>query len=188
MKKFVSVFTMLACLVALYASSAVFPAAAEDTVDPGTDENTVIISNAEELLQFAQNIADGKGVEVYGGKTVSITADIDLNPGWDAASDEAPSVTWPVASDKFVQSLVIEGNNHTISGLYALCPDVTSGATQYGLFGNAAEGGSGVVVQNLSITNSNGASVSQVRLYQMRGALWRCCRRKRHAESSLCGH
>ena len=50
--------------------------------------------------------------------TFVLMNDIDLNPGWDASSDEAPANAWPTFGVAFNFQGVIDGNGHTIKGIY----------------------------------------------------------------------
>ncbi|MBR7098428.1 MAG: hypothetical protein IKC59_03355 [Clostridia bacterium] len=127
MKKITSLFLTLALLVTLAVPFTVFAA----------DANTIEIYTAAELSALTDDIANNKG-NTYNGKTISIMADIDMT-----------GEEWYVSPDyQFAGS--INGNGHTISGIYAECAD---GNKQYGLFGSVGEGKT-VTIENLVIVNS----------------------------------
>ena len=111
-----------------------------------------MIDDAADLLAFAKDIADGKG-ESYNGKIVSIQADIDLNPNWDAESNDVPEVKWPVFNDKGFAG-TIEGNGHTISGLYLACDGGSENKKASHSFFGCVYQDRTANVQNLAITNS----------------------------------
>ena len=98
------------------------------------DANTFYISSAEEFLGLCEltwdetrrtvkNLGIAPAVD-FEGKTVELTADINLNPGWEwSVNDEKGNVTCVDAPanvchgmDKFHGTL--DGCGHTVSGLY----------------------------------------------------------------------
>ena len=115
-------------------------------VVPGT---VYAVATAEDLFTFAEVCTEANGY--LAGVTVVLTADIDLNPGWQASAGK-PDVVWsPIRlfSGRF------DGQGHTLSGLYAEgVTGCTSNASEEvsGLF--ASIGGKDVTVQNLTIENS----------------------------------
>ncbi|MGM9683603.1 MAG: hypothetical protein ACI3XQ_08390 [Eubacteriales bacterium] len=109
----------------------------------GTEEDPILISDASELLAFASQI----GGETLAGKYVKLTADIDLNPGWDASSS-APEVTWPWKYDSFTG--VFDGDGYTISGIYLEKND----KDYVGIFGGFLGANKSLEIKNLSIVNS----------------------------------
>lgn len=81
--------------------------------DWGKDATTVYrISSAAELMSFA---AKRVSYSNYQDARVILTADIDLNPGWDAASGLRPT---NILTYLFEFDGIFDGQGHTISGLY----------------------------------------------------------------------
>lgn len=70
------------------------------------------ISTPEDLLALATKRGTYSN---YAGKTIVLTADIDLNPGWDASTKTEPANVW--ASMWSFQG-TIDGQGHSIKGLY----------------------------------------------------------------------
>ena len=71
------------------------------------------IATPEDLLAFAgKRVTNGN----YAGKTVRLTADIDLNPGWDASSGVAATNVW---ATMFRFDGTFDGQGHVIKGLYS---------------------------------------------------------------------
>ena len=100
------------------------------------------------------NTADnGTGTEIANwwvdDITFRLTADIDLNPGWDASSGTKPTNVWPTHEKLYFEG-TFDGQGHTISGIYQ--DNTDAGAGFAGLFG--ATWGRNVTVKNLAITNS----------------------------------
>ena len=100
------------------------PAGVKDILDyDGTEKSNMIftVSNAAGLLYAAE--LSRSGVQ-FTGQTLKLTADIDLNPGWNAhvtvengkgTLPEAPGVVFP----GFVTlSGTLDGNGKTISGIF----------------------------------------------------------------------
>ena len=77
------------------------------------NENGVFeIATPGDLLALAKN----RGANAnYKDKTIVLTADIDLNPGWDASSKTEPTNVW--ASMWNFQG-TLDGQGHSIKGLY----------------------------------------------------------------------
>lgn len=98
------------------------------------------ISTPEDLLAFsAMRGSDEYGS--YSGKTIVLTNDIDLNPGWDASSGTEPANVW--------NPLVwfygtFDGQGYTISGLYCKSNNTA------GFISNAAAS----KIKNLTVENS----------------------------------
>ena len=104
-------------------------------VDEGTteDKNVYEISTAAQLLGFAKLANEG---ETFEGKTIKLTADIDLNPGWvgktvtneikadayyqyeegTATIADAPANVWPEVT---CFKGILDGQGYAISGIYA---------------------------------------------------------------------
>lgn len=99
---------------------AVIGASADTTETPKYEQNKTWgddgifeIDSPEDLLAFAgRRVTFGQ----YAGITVRLTADIDLNPGWDASSGTAPTNVW---ATMFRFDGVLDGQGHTIKGLYS---------------------------------------------------------------------
>jgi len=107
-------------------------------------ETSYEISSAAQLYALAELVNSGNTFE---GKTITLTADIDLNPGWDA--DKANNTyTWtPIALfARNVFSGTFDGAGKTISGIA-----VENDRNYAGLFGVIENG----TVKNLKISNSN---------------------------------
>ena len=97
------------------------------------------ISSAKELLAFSEKVNGG---EDFSGKTVELTADIDLG-------GEGSEWT-PIGSSSSVFAGTFDGNNHVISGLY-----ISSGSNA-GLFGKV----NGGTVKNVTVKGSVSGSSS----------------------------
>ena len=110
------------------------------------DENgkrIYMISSAEDLTAFA-SLSQSRD---FAGCTVRLSADIDLNPGWDAASETAPDTLWAQigsASKPFAGTF--EGDGHTVRGIY-----MNTSAQRAGMFAKTAES---AVLRNFSLKNS----------------------------------
>ena len=124
----------------------------KDTTDPQTYE----ISTAAQLLGFAK-IAHFYD---FAGDTVKLTADIDLNPGWDATTTiaddgtvtlaKAPANVWTAIP---VFKGTLDGNGHTISGIYSASEfTVPASSNRYvgGFINELVDG----TVKNLIVKNS----------------------------------
>ncbi len=72
------------------------------------------IATPGDLLALAENRTKN-GNNSYKDKTIVLTADIDMNPGWDASSKTAPANVWP---GMFYMNGTFDGQGHTIKGLY----------------------------------------------------------------------
>ena len=106
----------------------------------GEDGREFTISTAEELAGLAQLVNGGTD---FSGKTITLTADIDLT-----------GREWtPIGKDSISSRFngTFDGGGHTISGLY-INKDVTSdtGSVYLGLFGYVGEG----TVKKLTVTGS----------------------------------
>ena len=120
-----------------------------DKLDPPAEKITVEISTADQLISAASSYGDFEGV------TLKLTADIDLNPGWSAAVavgntvrfPDMPPVVWtPIQGFRGA----LDGNGHTLSGLYVANVVSDSKGAYGGLF-HTLDGGA---VKNLAIINS----------------------------------
>lgn len=118
-----------------------------DTSWYAADKTSFSISSASQLLGFAKLLQTGTTFE---GKTINLTADIDLNPGWVASATAAAATNnWNSAvgtnhSGKLFQGS-FDGQNHTISGVY-----YSGYETCMGLFLK----GKGASVKNLTVSNT----------------------------------
>lgn len=175
MKKLLSLFLTLCMLLSAVSVMAVTAGAdggtAEATAltpdtawyDNHTEDSDLYIGTAAELLGFSKLIstqlrANGNDSDlntvdaskkIFLGKTVHITADIDLNPGWTAGAT-APLNKW-LAGNYTCFTGMIDGGGHTISGIY-----LSTVANHTGIFGNLKGGTEEkpVGVKNLAIVNS----------------------------------
>ena len=175
MKKLLSLFLTLCMLLSVVSVMAVTAGAdggtAEATAltpdtawyDNHTEDPDLYIRTAEELLGFSKLISTqlrannensdldtvDASKKIFLGKTVHITADIDLNPGWTAGAT-APLNKW-LAGNYTCFTGMIDGGGHTISGIY-----LSTVANHTGIFGNLKGGTEEkpVGVKNLAIVNS----------------------------------
>ncbi|MBQ7485212.1 MAG: hypothetical protein IJT78_01145 [Oscillospiraceae bacterium] len=108
-------------------------------------EQTYVISTKEQLERIAL-LSDKSG---FGGITLQLDADIDLNPGWTAGAD-APEDPWHVMNTGVNFRGTLDGQGHAISGVYAVREKDQSGYSRAGLIA----GISGGTVCNLKITNA----------------------------------
>ena len=109
-----------------------------DTSWYNADKSTFEIKNAAQLAGLAQLVNDEK--VNFKGKTIKLTADIDLNnQNWTPIGTVVsyPSVTF---------AGIFDGANHNISNLYTV--DTTENYAAAGLFGSITG-----VVQNLNLKN-----------------------------------
>lgn len=83
----------------------------------GTAEDPFVIQNAEQLKAFRDNVNAGN---TFAGKTIELTADIDLN-----------NTEWtPIGTNEHPFSGSFDGQNHTVSNL-----KITNAGSYNGLFG-----------------------------------------------------
>ncbi|MBQ9112581.1 MAG: hypothetical protein IJY08_03270 [Clostridia bacterium] len=161
MKKFFSVLLSILMLTASLSMMAMPASAAEAITADSTwyddTKTTLVISDAADLLAFAAQI---NAKNTFVGKTVELSADIDLNPGW-VASTTAPTNVWDITGcgvNGFWGTF--DGKGHTISGIY-----LSLDSYQRGIFGNFqcndrqkdADGNIIIitpVVKNLAVVNS----------------------------------
>ena len=175
MKKLLALFLTLCMLLSVVSVMAVNVGADGETADatalePDTawydnhkEATDLYIGTAAELLGFSKLISTQLSAnnensdldtvdaskKIFLGKTVHITADIDLNPGW-TAGETAPLNKW-LADSYHCFTGMIDGGGHTISGIY-----LSTTANHTGIFGNL-KGGTAekpVGVKNLTVKNS----------------------------------
>ena len=175
MKKLLALFLTLCMLLSVVSVMAVNVGADGETADatalePDTawydnhkEATDLYIGTAAELLGFSKLISTQLSAnnensdldtvdaskKIFLGKTVHITADIDLNPGWTAGAT-APLNKW-LAGKYTCFTGMIDGGGHTISGIY-----LSTVANHTGIFGNL-KGGTAekpVGVKNLTVKNS----------------------------------
>lgn len=175
MKKLLALFLTLCMLLSVVSVMAVNVGADGETADatalePDTawydnhkEATDLYIGTAAELLGFSKLISTQLSAnnensdldtvdaskKIFLGKTVHITADIDLNPGWTAGAT-APLNKW-LAGNYTCFTGMIDGGGHTISGIY-----LSTVANHTGIFGNL-KGGTAekpVGVKNLTVKNS----------------------------------
>lgn len=175
MKKLLALFLTLCMLLSVVSVMSVNVGADGETADatalePDTawydnhkEATDLYIGTAAELLGFSKLIstqlrANGDNsdldtvdasMKIFLGKTVHITADIDLNPGW-TAGETAPLNKW-LADAYHCFTGMIDGHGHTISGIY-----LSTVVNHTGIFGNLKGGTEEkpVGVKNLAIINS----------------------------------
>ena len=175
MKKLLALFLTLCMLLSVVSVMAVTVGADGETADataipPDTawyddhkEETDLYIGTAAELLGFSKLISTqlrannensdldtvDASMKIFLGKTVHITADIDLNPGWTAGAT-APLNKW-LAGNYTCFTGMIDGGGHTISGIY-----LSTVANHTGIFGNLKGGTKEkpVGVKNLTVKNS----------------------------------
>lgn len=132
---------LLLTLAMLVICMTVIPVSAEDW--SAGEDGVWEIDSVEDLKAFSNSCAGNtNGLDYFKGKTVRLMCDLDLNPGWDAATKAAPANVWtPAGTFKGT----FDGQGYTISGLYV----------------NRETGGSafivkadGATVKNLRLTNS----------------------------------
>ena len=119
----------------------------------------------------------------WGGKTVKLGADIDLNPGWDAT----PTITEEEVEGKAVKTLVpptaapnvwtpvayfggtFDGQGHTISGLYINYDAPTTNVGMFARTGNAS------MIKSFALTNSYVYGHLNTNSYLLIGSIVGCC-------------
>lgn len=181
MKKLLALFLTLCMLLSVVSVMSVNVGADGETADataltPDTawydnhkEATDLYIGTAAELLGFSKLIstqllnsenfdAATDAEKIFVGKTIHITADIDLNPGW-TAGETAPTNKWLSQSYHGFTGM-IDGGGHTISGIYLS----TTARNHTGIFGNARGGTAEkpVGVKNLTIKNSYVASTKNI--------------------------
>ena len=153
MKRIFRKFTLYLLTVTLLCSVCFIPSPAEEpaagkaytpTPDWAADADGIYtISGPEDLAAFYSGFTAG---ETYSGKTVRLTADLDLNPGWDAASGEMPAYIFELSSGWSFKG-TFDGQGHSISGFYA----IPTGAVKFmGFFPQA----SNATIRDFSLLNS----------------------------------
>lgn len=183
MKKLLALFLTLCMLLSVVSVMSVNVGADGETADataltPDTawyddhkEETDLYIGTAAELLGFSKLISTqlranndnsdldtvDASMKIFLGKTVHITADIDLNPGW-TASATAPLNKW-LADSYHCFTGMIDGGGHTISGIY-----LKGSINHTGIFGNLKGGTEAkpVGVKNLAIVNSYITSANNI--------------------------
>lgn len=118
--------------------------------------NTFNISTAEELAELAVLVNDGTAD--FKGKTVTLTADINLSSfnsgkGWTPIGWNVTNADTSSNGQSFCG--IFNGNNKTVNGLYINDPDNES----IGLFGLVTDGGE---VKNLNVVNVNITGLNRV--------------------------
>ena len=114
------------------------------------------IYDAADLLGFA---AIGNDGTTFDGATVKLMADIDLNPGWDATTVVVgTAVTLADAATNVWDAIptfkgVLDGNGHTISGIYShSTPKVPETAKL--AYGGFIDNLTGATIKDLVVVNS----------------------------------
>lgn len=120
-KKLVSVLLVLVMMIPVGAIAAFADSNANATpkyspnMNWGPNEDGIFeIATPEDLLAFANDEMRKKHSN-YEDKTIVLTADIDLNPGWDASTKEKPTNEW--IRMQYMKG-TLDGQGHTIRGIY----------------------------------------------------------------------
>ncbi len=161
MKRFISALLVLCTLLALVC----VPVAADGatTITPDTSWYT---ANTTEDVLYISDAADFLGLATAGtnfaGKTIKLTNDIDLNPGWNAnvtVENGTKVVTMPADApnifgriDNFAGTL--DGCGHTVSGIYIKRDMSSATAISPTGFINTINTAKDVVIKDLVINNS----------------------------------
>lgn len=141
--------------------------------DEHKEDTDLYINDAADLLGFSKllstqmKVNDGDvheadditkvdaTLKIFYGKTVHITADIDLNPGWtlDENNPTKPTNVW-LNQPYHSFTGMIDGHGYTISGIWYDCS--TNASNHVGIFGNLKGGTEEkpVGAKNLAIVNS----------------------------------
>ncbi|MBQ9145555.1 MAG: hypothetical protein IJX70_03730, partial [Clostridia bacterium] len=157
MKKLISLVIIAAMLVSILPCFAITIAAdttANTAITPDTSwydgdtanatAATFEIDTAAKLLGVAKLMSENK--RAFKGDTIKLTADIDLNPGWDANNfTEAPANVWPQIEER--QALTFDGQDHTVKGIY----QVSDKAQYSGIFGSLSN--DPAVIKNVRFEN-----------------------------------
>ncbi len=160
--------------------------------DAGQSE--YVLYDAADLLGFMELCKTNEPVSTHGaanraqggfwgGKTVKLGADIDLNPGWDAT----PTITEKEEEGKTVKTLTpptaapnvwtpvayfggtFDGQGHTISGLYI---NYDAPTTNVGMF---ARTGNDSMIKSFALTNSYVYGHLNTNNYLLIGSIVGCC-------------
>ena len=150
MKKLLS----LSLAILLLAAIVVIPTYAAEAITPDTttwygDGNADVfeLDSAEDVLGFFKLLASQ--TSLFDGKTVLLTADVDLNPGWDASTmTDGTNKLASVPGSTFGGNFVFDGQGHTIKGLFA-----NPASNNTGIFGQAFTGAD-VTICNVRFINS----------------------------------
>lgn len=114
----------------------------------GTAEDPFQIADGAQLAKLAQDVNNGNS---YANTFFVLIEDIVLNntEGWENWNEtNAPNNKWiPIGDDNVYFAGILDGNEHTVSGIYICSPD----AQDQALFGFLDEGG---VIKNIGVTNS----------------------------------
>lgn len=155
---------LISTLLAIFTVAALIcvPVMAEETT------NEVLVAdtswyNEDDTVFFIEDAADFLGLaEIYAnfgdkfaGKTIELTADIDLNPGWDATvtvDATSKAVTLPATPANVFGGITefqgtFDGRGHTVKGLYVY------GAEVAGQFGFIHKGTGDFVFKNTAFVN-----------------------------------
>ena len=106
------------------------------------------VSNAKELLYFG-TVVNAKN-NFFAGATVTLTADIDLNPGWEASSDAPVNVWTPIADFQGT----FDGQGHTVYGIWAGEVQALANSNMEATTGFFASTKGSVTVKNVTFANS----------------------------------
>ena len=156
MKKIISLLVVLTMLLGVLSGISVSADTTPTAITPDTSwydgdtahatNSTFVLEDAADLLGFAKIMAENSS-RPFAGDTIELAANIDLNPGWDASTGEAPTNVWPDIQYNFAGTF--DGKGHMISGIYQ---NSTTKGGYAGIFGGTW--GYNVEVKNLIISNS----------------------------------
>lgn len=136
----------------LLAGLAVIPTSAE-TITPDTawygdgTKDRFELNTAADVLGFFKLLS--AGTANFEGKTVVLTADVDLNPGWEASTLKYGPNRLAAVSPANSFKGTFDGQGHSIRGLCA----ATSAGDDTGIFGQAGAGAV-VAIRNIRFLNS----------------------------------
>lgn len=116
------------------------------------DDHVYYIDDAADLFGLASLSQAG---ETFAGKTIKLTADIDLNPGWTAnvsVNASTKAVTLSSAAPNAFPGLAsfagtLDGQGHSVKGIYMSRDNIS---WHYGLISTMTEG----AIRNIAFTNS----------------------------------
>ena len=141
LKKCTAYLVTLAMLITLAPLSAI-PAFAAELSGTGMETDLILIETLADLETFRERVNDG---ENYEGKTVKLTADIDMSVSYGAGNSSWTPIGYYISpSENMPFKGTFDGGRHRISGLY-----INSEGKCQGLFGYIEKGGT---VKNLTVS------------------------------------
>lgn len=132
----------------------------------GTSSN-FSISSASQLLGFANlvNGLDGKTAATFSGKTITLTADVDLTGDYWMPIGYNENYPGPSPYDGPIFEGTFDGGSHSISGISVNITGPDKNVTTYGGFFGVASSGSAIknvrlIEPQISVTGGKGTSIS----------------------------